>query len=68
MFESIMYKISPILHKAFFVMAIVALFDAIFLFVSGEILAGVIALILCPVYFGLTYIAKILRNELEKDF
>ena len=41
MFESIMYKISPILHKAFFVMAIVALFDAIFLFVSGEILAGI---------------------------
>lgn len=68
MFESIMYKISTILHKAFFVMAIVALFDAIFLFVSGEILAGVIALILCPVYFGLAYIAKILRNELEKDF
>lgn len=68
MFESIIYKISPILHKAFFVMAIVALFDAIFLFVSGEILAGVIALILCPVYFGLTYITKILRNELEKDF
>lgn len=68
MFEKIMYKVSPILHKVFVVFAIVALFDAIFLFVSGGVLTGAVALILCPVYFGLAYIAKILRSELEMYF